>query len=518
MIHTSASPPRSDTSSTRSLAIVSDRDSYILDAVPEDPSDADDYMIPHTSANGPPSPHPLRNRRSLPRMGINYSPPQIIIPTEDNPMPDWNGEVSPTTIPPRPWLAELQAEQEHISYVSLLHNPTPPPRFSRVSNARRLINSSSNFVRKMAGQKRGAARGRRTAPPPSRASAGTFELLTPRRKLENQPSLKSRAKRAARGAVHSFVNFPETSVEVTAQSMKSIRKSASKTSLRMVNKVEDAMEKVNPAIPAIRPPRARYSALAGRNGPRPRSEADTEYVLPMLMHWSKAKSKTQLAWSAHAAMDAVGAEVNIPPPPPSPKKSRPRNGLRKSNPPPPRFYQIPATYSNGEHMNIDSSVPKDTTEDAKFEPALVSDIEWQAPDAAYPMIIVTEGQDQAEGSWYVPLNSVGQIQLHYTSASHAPSTPVTSPRGSMDTIHTDVDENMVRREHWYNGRSSMSTVRTIDAFVGDLRGVITNEDVVEGLPDHTPLLVEFLDRENAEETQQGQREAVLWAPVGNVML
>ena len=513
VITITASPPQTPPDTSSSDREFVRRESYILDFVPEDPSDAEDYMIPYASPvaspdGDPSSPRLPRHRRSLPRM--NTTLPTIVVPDEDTPMPDaWTGEVSPKTIPAWPTPAELHAEQERLRQLTLHERPKSTHR----GNARRMINKSAKYVRKLAGK--GRIHLKRNSS--TRAdSQDTFELRTPKRKLETQPSVKSRAKRFARGAMHSLQHLPENSVEVTAQTAKTLRKSASQTSMRVASRVDDAKEKVSTTMSAVRPPRSRYYQLADDATGSINSDAK-----PLIQN-THATPGSQ-PWSAPAGMDEPW--TGIIPPPPTPMRPRPRNRLRKQNPAP--ITQIPATYSQGEHVETGPRLKSKTPSDAVFAQALVSDIEWQAQDAMYPMIIVT-GNDNDQGSWYLPLNSAGQIEIQYEGASQSAPTPSSSPRSSMDSTASSVDSTASGRfgntRKWYNGRLSFGSTRSVSANVRELRGSDDRrvEHLLAGYDDQTPLLVEFFDDDErakrASARASTQPKAMIWAPIGSIVL
>jgi hypothetical protein len=501
-----STPPRT---SLESNAHSTRRNSYILDSVPEDPSDADDYMIPHVGAASPyeipDSPRSPRNRRSLPRM--NYSAPAVIVPDIDTPMPDcWSapyGQVSPKTLPTWPTPAEVQAEDARVKKLA----EQAEQRQSGLNAAKRFLRRSAVAVRKIAGKHRIRLHKRSTSP---RGSEDTFDLRTPKRKLESQPSVKSRAKRVARGAVHSLVHLPTTSVdaveivqEATVNTAKTMHKSASRTHMRVVSRVEDAKDKVSTSLPIVRPPRSRYSPIGGNPDHYGRPLIQDTHTTPGSRPWP--------------VLDDLNEPpvAGIIPPPPSPVNIRRRKRLQKQRPssyPPssPKRIQIPSASSS------ENLLYKPPPADAIFAQALVSDVQWQAQDALFPMIIVTDGADSHEGSWYLPLNSAGQIQLCYSSGSRTPSSSVSSsPRSSVDSTSSSI---FAHSKKWYNGRSSFSSTRSTSAFEVNLRGTDDRslEQVLVSYTDRTPLLVEFLSAEELEQrsgsVSNGQRKAVLWAP------
>lgn len=492
---------------------------YVVDAVPEDPLDTDDYMIPHIGSVDPivpptpDAPRGPRNRRSLPRM--NYTAPAIVIPTSDTPLPDlWDSEVSPLTrysVWPTP--AELRIEEEKRRQA---HEKAT--NFSRFQQARNFAKRSAGVLRKIAGKHRPHFH-RRPSTPHSRGSQDTFVLRTPKRQLELQPSVKSRAKRVARGAVHSLVHLPEASVdamvnlpETTQQAGKTLRKRASRTHMLVVERVGDAKEKVSTSISIIRPPRSRYTPLVTNATTSPD-------VKPLIQDTYTTPSPGP--WSLPDAMDVDEPwPAGIIPPPPSPSHPRQRHRLQKRLPQSPRYHshnQIPASYTNGQPTTAverTESIPAEHI----FTQALVSDVEWQALDSLHPMIIITDDNDRTEGSWYLPLNSAGQVQIQYASASHSPPTPLNSPRSSIES-HTR--PTLPKTKKWYNGRLSFGSARSISATVGELRERESSdlERMLVGYTDETPLMVEFLSKEKSVAVSvKGRRKAVLWAPVGSVLL
>jgi hypothetical protein len=164
-----------------------------------------------------------------------------------------------------------------------------------------------------------------------------------------------------------------------------------------------------------------------------------------------------------------------------------------------RRYRPSTTILTTELATSPPVLPNQPSIDAIFTPALVSDVQWQAQDATVPMIIVTEGAEN-RGSWYLPVNEVGQIQLRYT-VSQGPS-PSTSPRSSEDLEGRF--RSLLQRRNWLTDHLSLSSHsrRQVQMMVS--------------YTDETPLLVEFLSAEELKkrvsDVKYG-RNALLWIPI-----
>jgi hypothetical protein len=150
-----------------------------------------------------------------------------------------------------------------------------------------------------------------------------------------------------------------------------------------------------------------------------------------------------------------------------------------------------------------------------FTQALVSDVEWQAQDCIHPMIIITDDDNNLEGSWYLPLNAAGQIQFQYASSSHSLPTPASPSRTRLDPT------TLAGTKKWNNERLSIDSTRSVITTVGELRGRDSRElgRMLVDYTDETPLMIEFLSaEERSVVAMKGRRKVVLWAPVGSVSL
>jgi hypothetical protein len=403
------------------------RQSYILDSVPEDPTDHEDYMVPMTPVSSPVAPCTgLRNQRSLPRMA--YKPPTT---DSDAPMPNaWPityGEVSPKTDVRWPTLAEANAEGRRANKLKMQRRMTPTKE-----RTKKLVGKSIehfDVIRKIRGKYK-VRRYRRLSTP--RGSEETFDLRTPKKALESKPSFKSRAKRAARGAIHGIRSAPAVSVdavgnalehtsEATAQTAKAIRKTASKTHMRVVIGIEDTKAKVSTSLPGIRPPRSRYLPI---------QEGEAVYNRPVI----DKTHTTPGSQLCTVPTDLDGPWPGIIPPPPSPSQKKPRNRLRK------RQHNPFGPTRNDVSNSLRSDLP---VSDAIFAQASLASVKWQAQDAAVPIIIVTDGA-QNSGSWYPPVNEREQTQFCHAASPRFLSSA--SPRSSADSEGSF--RSFLRKKKW----------------------------------------------------------------------